>query len=179
MLDQGLRGVDDAPQMHECQQHPRDREQVEQPAVGAGIADGLDRNEGDGERHGPQAAPEVDRQVTGSGGVPAKALGPPDRVDEERQREDRDEDRRDHDQEDLRPVHQAGKTAIVAVKPWRKLRPPTGPISPAQKKPPAGAPREASIAEASWAGTSNMCEPRPFQVNSRAPEAPSEPSASA
>ena len=38
-----------------------------------------------------------------------------------------------------RSVHySAGKTAIVAVKPCRKLRPPTGPISPAQKKPAVG-----------------------------------------
>ena len=31
-------------------------------------------------------------------------------------------------------------SAIVAVKPWTKLRSPTGPISPAQKNPAAGAP---------------------------------------
>ena len=31
-------------------------------------------------------------------------------------------------------------TAIVAVKPCRKYSPPTGPISPAAKKPAAGAP---------------------------------------
>ena len=46
----------------------------------------------------------------------------------------------------------SGKTAIVAVKPWRKLRPPTGPISPAQKNPPAGAPSASSSAIASWSG---------------------------
>ena len=69
----------------------------------------------------------------------------------------------------------AGKTAIVAVNPCRKLRPPTGPISPAQKKPPAGAPSASSIASASWSATSNMCEPRPLQVNSSAPAAPGGP----
>ena len=37
-----------------------------------------------------------------------------------------------------RSAAQAGNTAIVAVKPCRKLRPPTGPISPAQKKPAVG-----------------------------------------
>ena len=44
-----------------------------------------------------------------------------------------------------RPPHRrpysSANTAIVAVKPCRKLRPPTGPISPAQKNPPAGTPK--------------------------------------
>ena len=43
-----------------------------------------------------------------------------------------------------RSISPRGNTAIVAVKPWRKLRPPTGPISPAQKNPPAGAPSASS-----------------------------------
>src|SRR5215216_91499 len=78
-----------------------------------------------------------------------------------------------------RDENHAGKTAIVAVNPCRKLRPPTGPISPAQKKPAVGAPSVSSSAEASWSGTSNMCEPRPLQVKSSAPAAPSEPRACA
>ena len=69
-------------------------------------------------------------------------------------------------------AHSAANTAIVAVKPCRKLRPPTGPISPAQKKPPAGTPSASSTAVASWSGTSNMCAPRPLQVNSSAPAGP-------
>lgn len=50
---------------------------------------------------------------------------------------------------DLLAIAHAGNTAMVAVNPCRKLRPPTGPISPAQKKPAVGAPRESSTAEAS------------------------------
>ena len=42
--------------------------------------------------------------------------------------------------DEVAELSHAGKTAIVAVKPWRKFRPPTGPISPAAKNPPAGAP---------------------------------------
>ncbi len=38
-----------------------------------------------------------------------------------------------------------GNTATVAVKPCRKLIPPTGPISPAAKKPAAGAPAELAV----------------------------------
>ena len=44
-----------------------------------------------------------------------------------------------------------GKTATVAVKPCRNDSPPTGPISPAAKKPAAGAPASASATvSASW-----------------------------
>jgi hypothetical protein len=47
-------------------------------------------------------------------------------------------------------ARQAAKTASVAVKPCTKLRSPTGPISPAQKKPAAGALENArSISDAS------------------------------
>ena len=46
---------------------------------------------------------------------------------------------------------QPGNTATVAVNPCRKLRPPTGPISPAAKKPAAGAPpSSSSTTAASW-----------------------------
>src|SRR5436190_12434186 len=73
----------------------------------------------------------------------------------------------------------SASSAIVAVKPCRKLRPPTGPISPAQKKPAAGIPNASWIALASWSGTSNICEPRPLQVKSSAPAGGDEPSTSA
>src|SRR5207302_9415124 len=51
---------------------------------------------------------------------------------------------------------QAGSknTARVAVKPCRKARPPTGPISPPQKKPAsAPVPSSSSTAAASWSGS--------------------------
>src|SRR5207302_7503305 len=63
-----------------------------------------------------------------------------------------------------------GKTARVAVKPWRKLRPPTGPISPAAKKPAVGAPPSSrSIASASWSAMPNIALPRPLHENTTAP----------
>ena len=74
---------------------------------------------------------------------------------------------------------QRAKTASVAVKPCRKLRPPTGPISPAQKKPPTGAASASSTASASWSATPNMPRPRPLQVNISAPAAPPSPIAPA
>ncbi len=40
---------------------------------------------------------------------------------------------------------QSGNTATVAVKPCRKLRPPTGPISPAAKKPAVGRPAQLTV----------------------------------
>src|SRR3954462_334930 len=59
---------------------------------------------------------------------------------------------------------------MVAVKEWRKVSPPTGPISPAAKKPAAGAPASSSpTAEASWCGLENISRPRPLQANTSAP----------
>ena len=54
------------------------------------------------------------------------------------------------------------------MKPWRKLRPPTGPISPAQNAPATRdrAEQLARRAPASWSGTPKRCRPRPLQVNS-------------
>ena len=63
-----------------------------------------------------------------------------------------------------------GKTATVAVKPCRKGSPPTGPISPAAKKPAAGAPASSSSrVSASWSGVPNIASPRPLQVKTSAP----------
>ena len=56
-------------------------------------------------------------------------------------------------------VH-AGNTATVAVNPCRKGSPPTGPISPAAKKPAAGAPASSSSrARASWSGVAEHPAP--------------------
>src|SRR5439155_15086825 len=45
------------------------------------------------------------------------------------------------------------KTTTLAVNPWRKFLPPTGPSSPAQKNPATGAPsREDETIRASWSG---------------------------
>ncbi len=56
------------------------------------------------------------------------------------------------------------------MKPCRKLRPPTGPISPAHEPPAMGSgPSSSSIRAASWSGTPKSRLPRPLQVNSRAP----------
>ena len=53
-------------------------------------------------------------------------------------------------EQDRAPAEVHAKTATVAVKPCTKYSPPTGPISPAAKKPAAGAPPSAaSSAEAS------------------------------
>ena len=42
------------------------------------------------------------------------------------------------------------------MKPWRKLRPPTGPISPAQNAPASGTgPSSSSTTPASWSGSGN------------------------
>ena len=58
------------------------------------------------------------------------------------------------------------------MKPCRKLRPPTGPISPAQNAPASGiGPRSSSTRPASWSGTPKRCRPRPLHVNSRAASA--------
>ena len=54
----------------------------------------------------------------------------------------------------------------------RKFCPPTGPSSPAQKNPATGiSPSISAISPASWSGSANSREPRPLQVNSRAPAA--------
>src|SRR5438552_14550731 len=60
--------------------------------------------------------------------------------------------------------------ARVAVNPWRKALPPTGPISPPQKKPARASVRSISVAtRASWSGSANIFVPRPLQVKSSAP----------
>ncbi len=52
------------------------------------------------------------------------------------------------------------------MKPWRKFRPPTGPISPAQNAPAAGiGPSSSLTTPASWSGTPKRWRPRPLQVN--------------
>ena len=57
------------------------------------------------------------------------------------------------------------------MNPWRKLRPPTGPISPAQNAPAVGSgPRSWSTTPASWSGTPKNRRPRPLHVNSSAAE---------
>jgi hypothetical protein len=66
----------------------------------------------------------------------------------------------------------AGNSAIDAVKVCRKFCPPTGPSSPAQKNPATGiSPSSAASSPASWSGSVNIRDPRPLQVNSRAPAA--------
>ena len=62
--------------------------------------------------------------------------------------------------------------ARLAVNPCRKLRPPTGPISPAQNAPAIGSgPSSRSTTPASWSGVPKRCCPRPLHVNSSAPPA--------
>ena len=63
-------------------------------------------------------------------------------------------------QQDTRTVELHANTATVAVKQCRKYPPPTGPISPAAKKPAAGAPASASAtASASWSARPNIDAP--------------------
>ena len=61
--------------------------------------------------------------------------------------------------------------ATVAVKPCRKYSPPTGPISPAAKKPAAGAPRSASATRLGVVVGARRTSPRPrpLQANTSAP----------
>ena len=62
---------------------------------------------------------------------------------------------------------------MVAENPWTKLRPPTGPNSPAEEHPPRGTgPSACCSARASWWATSKSRDPRPLQVNSRAAVGP-------
>src|SRR4051794_32910511 len=150
MLDERLGVLDRSTQVDDGEKHAGQGEQVEEPAALGRISDRTHGDERNRQRHRAEATAEVDGEIARAVRVPAEALGPPDRVDEERQREHRYEDRGDDDQEEPGAVHQAGKTAMVAVKPCRKLCPPTGPISPAQKKPAVGTPRESSSAAASW-----------------------------
>ncbi len=63
-------------------------------------------------------------------------------------------------------------SATDAVKPWTKLRPPTGPSSPAAKNPAIGtAPRCSDRTRTSWCGWPNRRVPRPLQVKTRAASA--------
>ncbi len=53
---------------------------------------------------------------------------------------------------------------MLAVKPWRKGRPPTGPISPLQNRPAIATPRNRSATSAaSWSGTPNSPTPLPVR----------------
>ena len=67
-------------------------------------------------------------------------------------------------------VH-GGKTATVAVKPCRNGSPPTGPISPAAKKPAAGAPASSSSSASGVVVGRRRTSPRPrpLQVKTSAP----------
>ncbi len=67
---------------------------------------------------------------------------------------------------------------MLAVKPWRKFLPATGPISPLQKKPATGIePISSRKVRASWSGSPKRPMPRPLQEQSSAP-ATSRPSSS-
>src|ERR1700730_15803307 len=67
-----------------------------------------------------------------------------------------------------------------AVKVCRKFSPPTGPSSPLQKNPATGiSPSIFARSPASWSGSANSRDPRPVQVNSRAPAAGRPPRAAA
>ena len=69
------------------------------------------------------------------------------------------------------PSTQPGNTARVAVKPCRKLRPPTGPISPAAKNPAAGAPPSSRrpLRRRGLPRPRTSRWPRPLQENTSAP----------
>src|SRR5439155_9394896 len=69
------------------------------------------------------------------------------------------------EQDGSTPQVHGANTATVAVKPCRNVCPPTGPISPAAKKPAAGTPPSSSAtAAASWSGMPNIARPRPLQL---------------
>ena len=60
------------------------------------------------------------------------------------------------------------------MKPCRKVRPPTGPISPAQNAPATGSgPSSWSTTAASWSGSPKNRMPRPLHVKSSAADASS------
>src|SRR5262249_15389011 len=65
------------------------------------------------------------------------------------------------------------KTATLAVNPWRKFLPATGPISPIAKKPDAGTSpsRAVWMQPMSWSGFGNIRVPRPLQEKTSAPRA--------